>query len=118
DPGDVPAVADRVFQSDHGEPWATAFDERANRLVRAGRVLDQEQQDAPVADRDALESPESRVEALEADGYVVEPHAEGTRERCGGDRVVDVVEPRHTKAHPARSLRRLERERGVLEPGQ
>ena len=44
DPRDVAAVGDRVVQRDHGEPRRAALDERADRLVRAGRVLDQQHQ--------------------------------------------------------------------------
>ena len=58
DPGDVPAVGDPVVQRHHGELRRAAGDERPNRLVRPGGVLDEQHEQAAPADRDALEAPE------------------------------------------------------------
>ena len=45
DPRHVAAVGDRVVQRDDGDAGWAAVDERADDLVRAGRILDQEQQE-------------------------------------------------------------------------
>ena len=58
DPRDVASVGDRVVQRDHATRRRTAVDERAHGLVRAGRVLDQQQQEPLAADGDALEAAE------------------------------------------------------------
>ena len=118
DPRDVLAVGDRVVERDHGDARRTALDERPDRLVRAGRVLDQQHQQPPLADRDPLEAAERGAEALEPGRDVVERDAERARERRGGERVVDVVEAGHAQAHATSPLRRDERERGVLEPAR
>ena len=55
--------------------------ERAHHLVRAGRVLDQEEDDGLAARRDPLEAAERRAEALETGTDVVERRAERERER-------------------------------------
>ena len=94
DPRHVASVGDRVVERDHSDARRGAFDERSDRLVRAGRVLDQEHEQAPVADRDPLEAPERGREAPEPGANIVEPDPERQRQRCGSERVVDVVEPR------------------------
>ena len=58
-----------------------AVDERPHRLVRAGGILDQEQEEPLVADRDPLEAPERGGEALEPGGDLVERRAERAGER-------------------------------------
>ena len=118
DPGDVAAVGDLVVERDDEDARRAAVDERADGLVRAGRVLDQEQEELLVADCDALEAPERGGEALEPGRDVVEPRAERAGQRRRRDGVVDVVEPRQTELDPARAFRRVELEGGPLQPLQ
>src|SRR5581483_7275121 len=77
DPRDVAPVRDLVVQRDHTHPRRPAVDERADRFVRAGRVLDQEQKEPLVVDGDALEAAEGGAEAREARDDLVESRAEG-----------------------------------------
>ena len=107
DPRDVPPVGDRVVQRDHREPRRAAGDERSHRLVRPGRVLHQQHEQPLVPDLDALEAPESGAEPLQSCLDVVQRRAERERERGGGERVVDVVEPGHGEPdRPALASRR------------
>ena len=92
DPRHVTAVGDRVVQRDDGDARRAAVDERAHDLVRAGRILDQEEQELLAVDRDALEPAERGAEAREPGGDLVERRAERLRECRGAERVVDVVE--------------------------
>ena len=99
DPRDVTAVGDRVVQRDHRHARSGAVDERPDRLVRARRVLDQQHQQPPVADRDPLEPPEGSREPLEARPHVVEPDARAhSASDAAAERVVDVVEAREAAA--------------------
>ena len=93
-------------------------DERADDLVRAGGVLDQEHEHVPVAQRDSLEAAERGAEALQArlDLRQLDPHRLG--QRGGRERVVDVVEPGQAQADAGVALGRHEIEGGALEPGQ
>src|SRR5262249_40552403 len=93
-------------------------DERSNGFVGAGRVLDQEQKEPFLVDGDALEAAERRGEALETGRDLVELCPEGAGESGSCDRVVDVVETRQPQLDSPRPLRRVEPERGVLEPVQ
>src|SRR5262249_25093426 len=76
----------------HGERRSPARDERPHRLVRAGRILHEQDEHALVADGDPLEAPERGPEPLQSGDDVVERRPE--RERQGGraERVVDVVQ--------------------------
>ena len=58
DPGHVAPVGDPVVQRDDQRRWRGSVVERPDRLVRARRVLDEEQEDALVADHEALEAAE------------------------------------------------------------
>ena len=98
---------------------AAAVDERPDRLVRARRVLDQQDQHgAVVADRDPLEAAERGAEARETRRDLVERRAERPGERGRGERVVDVVEPGKGELDPPRPLGRDEVERRAVEPAQ
>ncbi len=119
DPRHVAAVGDRVVQRDDGDARRAAVDERAHDLVRAGRILDQEEQQLLAVDRDALEPAEGGAEAGEPRDDLVERRAERLRERRSGERVVDVVEARASASSTrARSRRRDEIERDPLEAVQ
>ena len=72
DPRHVAAVRDLVVQRGDEHARRAAVDERPNRLVRAGGVLDQEQKDPLVADLDPLEPPERGGEPREPGGDLVE----------------------------------------------
>ena len=93
DPRDVAAVGDRVVQRDDGDAWRAAVDERAHGLVRAGGILDQEQQQ-PLAVPTGIRSnrPNAALKRAEAGRDLVERRAERPGERGGAERVVDVVE--------------------------
>ena len=103
DPRDVAAVGDLVVERDHGDARRSAVDERAHDLVGAGRVLDQQHQQAAVADRDPLEAAEGGREAAQAGGDLGERQAERERERRGAERVVDVVEAGQRELDPCAS---------------
>ena len=94
-----------------GEP----VEQRPHRLVGAGRVLDQQHQQALVVDRDPLEAAERGHEPLETLRDLRERRPERTcdRRRCG--RVVDVVEAREREPNPRRARRGDEREVRALE---
>ena len=55
-----------VVQRDDGDRRRAAVDERAHRLVRAGRILDQKQKEPLAVDRDPLEAAERGAEAARA----------------------------------------------------
>src|SRR5215813_10960956 len=92
--------------------------ESPDSLVRAGRVLDQEQEDALLADVDALEAAERRGEALEPGRDLVELGTERTAESGRRHGVVDVVETREPKLDPSRAFRRVEPEGSAIQPLQ
>ena len=76
DPGDVAAVGDPVVERDPQVELPVLERERAQHLVRAGRVLDQQDRDLAAVHGDRLHAPERAAEALQrlADG--LERHAE------------------------------------------
>ena len=116
DPRNVPAVRDPVVERDQRRGGRPAVDERTDRLVRPGRVLDQQDQHgAVVADRDPLEPAEGGAEAREPTGDLVERRSQRAGERGCGERVVDVVEPGQGQLDPPRPLRRDEVERRAVE---
>ena len=92
DPGHVAAVGDRIVQGDDGQTRRAAGDQRPDRLIGSGRVLDQKHEEPLVTDLDALEAAESGAEALEARLDLVRCRAERGRKGGSRDRVVDVVE--------------------------
>src|SRR5918912_3276779 len=96
--------------------WWRAADQRPDRLVRARRILDQEDEQRPVADRDALEASEGAAEGLEAGNGLVEARAERSRERRSRERVVDVVEARQPQRPAPRPPGRDEVEGRVVDP--
>ena len=100
DPGDVAAVGDPVVQRHPEVELAVLERQRAQHLVRAGRVLDQQDRDVGGRHRDRLDAAERAAEALErlADGR--ERHAQLQRGRGGRDGVVDVVEARAAGGAP------------------
>ena len=116
DPGDVLPVGDRVVQRDHRVPRRAGREERAHHLVRAGRVLDQQDEERAVADADALRAAERRGEALETALDLLRRRAERVRQRRRRKRVVDVVEPREAQAHVELRVGQGESERRALEP--
>ena len=63
DPRDVASVSDFVVESNDGQTRWLGGGERANDLVRAGRVLDQEHEDVPIAGGNPLEPAEGGAEA-------------------------------------------------------
>ena len=116
DPGNVPPVGDPVVQRDEEYGGDPRVDERPHDFVRAGGVLDQEDEDVSVAQRDPLEAAEGGAEPLEArlDPLQLDPHRLG--QRRGRERVVDVVEAGEAQADARRPLGRHEVEGGALEP--
>ena len=118
DPRDVPAVGDRVVQRDDGDPRRATVDERAHSLVRAGRVLDQQEQQSLAVDRDPLEAPERGAEAGEAVDDLIGRRAERPRERRRAERVVDVVEAGERQLDASRPVGSDEVEGGALEAVQ
>ena len=116
DPGDVAAVGDLVVEHAEQVVLAGLERERAQHLVGAGRVLDE--QDAQLARRRAEPSP-APLRAGEGSSVTVSARpnaarvpcspatmlASGTssarRERGGGERVVDVVEAGQRERAPA-----------------
>ncbi len=92
-----------------------AVDERADGLVCAGRVLDQEQQHRFVADGDALEPAERGAEASEAGDDLVSSRSQRVRERGGADSVVDVVQPGELELDAPHFARQIEVEGDALE---
>ena len=84
DPRHVLPVGDRVVQGDD-EHGGDADLERAHDLVRARRVLDQEEDDRLPAGRNPLEAPERGAEAREPGPHVLERRTERERERRGRD---------------------------------
>jgi hypothetical protein len=85
-------------------------------LVGAGRILDEEHEDDLVAGGDPLEAAEGGAEALETGPDLLERRAQRMCERCGGERVVDVVEAGERKPDPGRAVRSLELERRRAQP--
>ena len=65
DPGDVAAVGDPVVERDPEVERAVLERQRAQHLVRAGRVLDQQDRQLAAVDRDRLHAAEGAGEALE-----------------------------------------------------
>src|SRR5581483_135558 len=100
------------------EPRRSAVDERPDRLVRAGRILDQQEEQALVADLDPLEAPERGREPLQPGHDLLDTRAERARERSRGDGVVDVVQTRQGERDALRSLGRDELKGGALESVQ
>jgi hypothetical protein len=72
DPRDVAAVCDLVVERDQQQRGRARRHERADDLVRAGRVLDQQNEQRTVADRDPLEPPECGRRALQTGLDLVE----------------------------------------------
>ena len=98
DPRDVLPVGDRVVERDDSDGGRAALEQRPHGLVRAGGVLDQEDQQLLVADRDPLEAAERGAEPLQPGADLLERRAERVRERGRAERVVDVVEARAGRA--------------------
>src|SRR5439155_26853168 len=61
----------------------------------------QQDEDPPIAQRDALEPAECRCEALQPRNRVFQLRAQGECQRGGSERVVDVVKARNTQADAA-----------------
>src|SRR5207247_5462080 len=80
DPGHVTAVGDAVVERDEEDRRRPRVDQRPDDLVGAGRVLDQEEQQALAADVDPLETAESWRSRLEPAGDLVERRAQRMRE--------------------------------------
>ena len=93
DPGHVAAVGDVVVQREPEVERALLERQRAQHLVRAGGVLDEQDRDVAPVDRDRLHAAEGAAEALQRRLDVVEAGAQLEAVRRGGERVVDVVEP-------------------------
>ena len=73
DPGDVAAVGDPVVQREPEVDLAVLERQRAQHLVRAGRVLHQQDRDGAPADRDRLDAAErGRRTPSSAAAHVVE----------------------------------------------
>ncbi len=85
DPGDVAAVGDPVVEREpEVERPAGALGllrERAQDLVRPRRVLDQQDRERALADRDRLDPAEDRLDARERVGDPLEGDAEAARRR-------------------------------------
>ena len=92
DPRDVAAVGDLVVE--HGEQVVLAGLERqrAQDLVGAGRVLDQQDAELVLAERDGLGAAERGGDPLKPGDDRRERDPERDGEGGGGERVVDVVE--------------------------
>ena len=63
--GDVAPVGGLVVERDHRQRRRASLEQGADALVRAGRVLDEQQQHAPVADLD----PDAVARALMVSAY-------------------------------------------------
>ena len=86
DPRDVAAVGDLVVQRDHRERRRASPSSSVRTASFApGRVLDQQHQQPPVADRDPLEAAERGDEALEPAAISATGTSSASRERRRGD---------------------------------
>ena len=86
--------------------------QRAQDLVHADRVLDQQDPQLPARHRRPLRAAERRPHALERIDRALQRHAQGARRRRRAERVVDVVEARQREADAGLARRRVQRERG------
>ena len=102
-PADVAPVGDVVVE--HGEDVVLAVlqRERAQDLVGARRVLDQQDRHVALGDAQRLGAPEGGGDGVQAGVDVVERRAEGEREGGGAEGVVDVVEPGQGQRDRARA---------------
>ena len=107
------------FERDHDHLGAAGVDEGAHGLVRPGRILDQQHQQPPVTDRDALEPAEGSRGSAEPCGDIRQRNAQRQAQCRRGERVVDVVEARAARARtrvvPSGGR---QRERGAVEAPQ
>ena len=93
-PRDVAPVGGPVVEDRQQVELAGLERERAQDLVRAGRVLDQQDRELDVADREPLGATERGLHVAQAGDDRVERDAEREAQRGGAERVVDVVEAR------------------------
>src|SRR5207302_8252580 len=92
DPRHVPAVGGAVVEGTEQVELGALERERAQDLVCPGRVLDQEDREFGVTDRERLGAAEGGPHPLEAGDDRLQPDSE-LEAQCGGaERVVDVVE--------------------------
>ena len=94
DPRDVAAVGDPIVEHAEDVVHPVLRAEQSQHLVGARRVLDQQDRQLAVAERDALAAAEHRGGRPEAAGDGRRVDLERARESRGGERVVDVVEAR------------------------
>ena len=88
-------------------------DERAQHLVGARRVLDQQDRQLGRPEGDGLGAAEGGLDGLQARHDVGQRGTEREGERGRGERVVDVVEARERQRHPGLTGGRDEREGGA-----
>ena len=79
--------------------------QRAEHLVRAGGVLDEQDRDGLAADRDRLDTPEHGLDPRQRRRGRLEPDPEPERGGERGERVVDVVEAGQRKVELDLALR-------------
>jgi hypothetical protein len=108
DPGDVAAVGNAVVQRQPEVVRAVLEDQRAQHLVGARRVLDQQDQHVAAVDRDSLDAPERAAEALEPGADVVERRAQLQPRSRRGEGVVDVVQARELQLDRRAARRRFD----------
>ena len=106
------------FSATTAHTWRAGVDQRAHDLVGAGRVLDQQQQQPPVADRDPLEAPERSGDAPEPAGDLARAGRRASGSGARGERVVDVVEARERELPRAGPSGATSRNEAPLEPAQ
>ena len=105
DPRDVAAVGDAVVEDAEQveRPVRLGLErERAQDLVGAGRVLDQQQRRRPARQHERLRAAERRLDGLDTGRDRLEPHVQRVAQRGGRERVVDVVEAGERAARRAR----------------
>ena len=93
DPGDVAPVGDVVVEDGKDIMFAVLQRERAQHLVGARGVLDQQQQQVAAGELDGLGAAEGGGRRLQAGDDLGRRGAQRGRQRGGAERVVDVVEP-------------------------
>ena len=104
-PGDVAAVGDAVVEDAEDVELAPSSVERAQHLVGAGGVLDQQDRGRAAAEVDRLRAPERGRDRGQAGGDVGQRDVEREAQRGRAERVVDVVEARERELDPVLPVR-------------
>ena len=117
-PRDVAAVGDAVVEHPEEVELAALERERAQDLVGARRVLDQQDRGRAAVELDRLRAPEGGLDRAEPGGDGRQLDAQRQAQGGGPERVVDVVEPGQRQLDAGRALGRAQREGGGADAAQ